>query len=121
MPDKTLKIELQANGTLSVTMDKFKVQPNDNLIIECGIGEFAVLFDNDRNPSTGTRKVHGANRGEVVKFRIRNLTQSEKREPEDDRVKGATFKYGVAVMQPGTGHVLTMDPDIIIDDPGGGG
>ena len=122
MADQIITIGIKPDGTLSVTVDKFEVKPNDNLSFKCDVGEFSVLFDNNRSPFTVLKKVHGAHKGEAtVKAKIRHLSVSEKKALKDDRVNGATFKYGVAVMKPGTGEVLTLDPDIIIEDPGGGG
>jgi hypothetical protein len=123
MADQTITITLKATGTLEVSADPFMIKPNvNNLSFKCDVGEFAVLFDNNRSPFSSGKKSHGAHKGKSTKkLKIRSLTPSEQNYPVNDRANGASFKYGVAVMNPGTGQVLTLDPDIIIDDPGGGG
>ncbi len=97
---------------------KVEVEPGDKLCFTCDGGELAVLFHNDRSPFASGKKVHAARKGQLTtKLQIRGLTASERKNPKSDPVNGATFKYGVAVLHPTTGNVLTLDPDIIIDDP----
>ena len=122
MADKTITISMRANGTLEVSADPFKIKPNVNtLSFKCDVGEFAVLFDNNRSPFSSGKKAHSAHKGDKTsKLKIRGLTSTEQGFPVTDPVNGATFKYGVAVINPSTGKVLTLDPDIIIEDPGGG-
>ncbi len=122
MADKTITITVSGT-TLSVSADPFTIKPLVNkLCFKCNVGEFAVLFHNNRSPFASGGKVHGAHKGQsTTTLKIRGLTASEQSKPKTDPVDGATFKYGVAVLDPTTGKVLTLDPDIIIDDPGGGG
>ena len=116
-------ITITRNGnSIAVSDDPLEVKKNSTLRWKCSDGEYAVLFHNDRSPFLSGKKVHAAHSGKLTsKLNIRGLKSSELRSPENDPVNGATFKYGVAVLHPGTGKVLTLDPDVIIDDPGGGG
>jgi hypothetical protein len=127
---ETKGIGLARNHTITITrtgnsidpIAPFTVKKNDTLKWTCSGGEYAVLFHNNRSPFANGKKVHAAHSGAATtKLKIRGLKQAEQDAEEDDPVNGATFKYGVAVLHPGTGKVLTLDPDVIIDDPGGGG
>ena len=123
MADKIITISI-SGGTVQVSADPFTIKPTVNTLrFKCADGEFAVLFDNDRSPFSGTvKKVLGAHKGaSTPKLTIRKLTATERTFPVNDRENGASFKYGVVVMEAGTGKLLTLDPDIIIDDGGGGG
>jgi hypothetical protein len=119
----TVKIEINASGTGLKPIADEHVNPNrkgEKLCFKCDDGEFAVLFANDRSPYVSGKKAHAAHKTETTaQLKVRNLTAAEQKKPVGDPVNGATFKYGVAVLHPGTGKVLTLDPDIIIDDPGG--
>ena len=123
MADKIITISI-SRGNVQVSVDKLLIKPTVNTLrFKCADGEFAVLFDNNRSPFTGTvKKALAAHNGaSTPKLKIRRLTAKERKFPVNDRKNGASFKYGVVVMEAGTGKLLTLDPDIIIDDGGGGG
>src|SRR5262249_16302243 len=115
----------RTGNALSVSQDPLRVRPqnNDTLCWTCSGGDFAILFKNSRSPYSSGRKVHGAHSAtKTKKLKIRQVTAHERDDfPESDPVNGATFEYGVAVVHPTTNQLLTLDPDVIIDDPGGGG
>ena len=116
MADKTITISVVGRN-VQVSNPSQHVAPDDTLKFKCAVGEFAVLFDNDRSPYSSKKKAQAAHKGSATpKLKIRHLTPSERVTPGDEK-----FRYGVAVMEPGTKKVLTLDPDIIIDDGGGGG
>jgi hypothetical protein len=115
-------ITITRSGNTITVPSSFTVRKNDTLRWKCDDGEYAVLFHNDRSPFANGKKVHAAHSGQLTsKLKIRGLKQAERDGGVNDRVNGAKFKYGVAVLHPGTGEVLKKDPDVIIDDPGGGG
>jgi hypothetical protein len=116
MADRTITITVSGRN-VQVSNPSQHVDPDDTLKFKCAAGEFAVLFDNDRSPYSSGKKAHAAHKGSATtKLKIRHLTASEKVTPGAEK-----FPYGVAVLEPGTKSVLTLDPDIIIDDGGGGG
>ena len=111
-------------GQLKVSNSALETKPAKNHAVcwTCGVGEFAVLFKNDRSPFKNGAKALAANSGDTTPARlIRNLTSGEKGFPKGDPLNGATFPYGVAVLDATTNAIMTLDPDVIIDDPGGGG
>jgi hypothetical protein len=118
----TVLIEINASGTGLKPIGPVHVKPNrknEQLCFQCNDGEFAVLFHNDRSPYSSGKKAHAGHKGDTTpKLKVRHLTASEQGNPVGDPVKGATFQYGVAVLNPANKKVLTLDPDIIIDDPG---
>jgi hypothetical protein len=110
----------RAAGVLTVSSDPEIVKPNETLSFLCA-DDYAVFFKNARSPhSNGKRLISGQGGVESTKLKIRKLSIGEKAHP-GDAVLGDRFSYGVAVLQPAAGPILTLDPDIIIVDGSGGG
>jgi hypothetical protein len=100
-----------------------KVKPKtDTLCFYSPHGDLAIFYKNDRSPYVTGEKVIGASAEEATtQLSIRNLTPEEQKNPDTDPVKGGAFSYLAVVVETGTGDAVTLDPDIIIDDPGSGG
>ena len=120
MPKAHLVKINRSGSSLTAAPPVKTVRPNEKLKFQCD-DDFAIIFKNDRNPHNPSTKVLSEEGGnETRALLIRSLTPSEKLNP-GNAVIGDKFTYGVAVLNPGTGAILTLDPDIIIDDSGGGG
>ena len=113
-----------AGGVVSVDVDPAKpdAKKKDKLRFKGVGGEWAVLYKNGRTPyqSPGERAVCGNDGATSKALKIRRLTPSEILNPGDPTI-GTRFSYSIAVLDPGTGNVVSMDPDLIILDSGGGG
>jgi hypothetical protein len=91
--------------------DPKKTKPNDDLSWYCSDGPFAVFFKDGKTPDKNGRFVFSGDSStanETKKVKIKSLGGQGQQ----------TFAYGAAVMS--GAHIVDVDPDIIIDDPGGG-
>ena len=110
----------RSGSTLSVDNPSKQVKPNDRLSFTC-LDDFTVFFKNARNPHDADKRVVSEEGGNTTKpLKIRFLKAGELGKP-GNILTGDTFRYGVAVLRPDTGVILTLDPDIIVLDSGGGG
>src|SRR2546422_3670332 len=105
----------RAVNTLSVDQNPKQVKFNDRLSFTC-TEDFAVFFKNNRNPHANNVRVLSERGGNTTaRLAIRHLTQGEKNHHLNPLI-GDKFSYGIAVRRADNNNVLTLDPDIIVDD-----
>jgi hypothetical protein len=116
MPTLTISV---TGGVVSISAQPFPIKPTKKLSWTCNDGAFAVFFKNNRSPFSTVNVIAGDDGDTTTGLKIRNLSGTEQGSAVNDPINGATFSYGIAVLNGGT--IRTLDPDVIIDDPGGGG
>ncbi len=120
MADHIIEIKKNAAGALifrkgAANADALLVRPDDTLAWTCAVGHFAVFFEQEKSPHKSNARIRCAHRNETTNpLQIRPAKTGETR---------PHFKYHVAVLDPRTGadELITKDPEIILDDVGGGG
>jgi len=118
MTDHIIDIQKNAAGDLifrkgAANADALLVRPDDTLAWTSKVGHFAVFFEKDMSPHKNNARVRCAHRNETTNpLQIRPAKTGEKK---------PHFKYHVAVLDFATDTLIPKDPEIILDDVGGGG
>jgi hypothetical protein len=112
--------ELKLNHTIDgddqgdIALDvPIKVNSGEKVEWKCGLGSYAVLFQ-DGSPFLGGAVSLGAAKGKSTSSLIAKSLGGTPMNPKKE-----TFKYFMLLVEGASG--TTLDPDLEIDDSGGGG
>ena len=93
--------------------DPIRVNSGEKVEWKCGLGNYSVLFQ-DGSPFVGGAASLGAAKGKSTSSLVAKSLGGTK-----DNPKNETFKYFMLLIEGANG--TTLDPDLEIDDSGGGG